>query len=189
MESAVYQHTSWPANGGTLSDNVNPEYVGKSETSGTGSSYYNDWTIISWDTSSLGAGATISAAYIRLYVNGKSNGTFSLIADNYNGWAGGNLVAGDWVETASPNVITSTAVTSITNSAYNQIDLTDLTAINKTGETALRFTFTSGTPGNGTVCYIALDGKSDTNPPEMVVTYTAGGAAFNSRLPLLGVGR
>jgi hypothetical protein len=140
-------------------------------------------SIVSFDTSSIPDGATITSATLRL-VRGGVTGTNPFTThgtcqvDIVSGAYGGStaLVASDF-EAAS----TATAVGSLSSPAANgspstaALNAAGLAAINKTGTTQLKFYFTlddNDDGGNDYVGFYSGDNGTAANRPTLTVTYT-----------------
>lgn len=151
--------------------------------------YWVGNAVFRWDTSTIDDAATVTAAEVDLYVIDRDmDGTgYSLIADNYD-FGGEATVAGDITTSDTGNVITPVALLSITLGALNTFTVTDLSVINKTGFTALRFKIdqdSAPTTDNNYVNFATSEHA--THPaPLLRVTYSTGESP--SYLTLLGVG-
>ena len=140
-------------------------------------------SVVSFDTSSIPDGATITSATLRL-VRGSLTGTNpftthgSCLADIVSGAFGGAnaLAAGDFQAAA-----TATGVATMSNPAANgsastgSLNAAGLAAINKTGRTQLRLAFTlddNDDTGSDYVGFYSGDNATAANRPTLTVTYT-----------------
>lgn len=177
--SGYYQSASWPPSGGTWTNTTGGSGWVSKIVSGD---YFNDITLLRFDTSSIPDDATIDSAVLKLYCISKQDvGSYALVGDYYD-FGGTPTVAGDWVETASPSIWSALDLGSITTSAVNNITLTDLTGISKTGYTGIRLTLSSGTPVDasleGSLEFAMLD-HATLQEPQLEVTYTVGSSTAN----------
>lgn len=139
-------------------------------------------SLVSFDTSSIPDGATITSATLRL-VRGTLSGTSpfsthgSCVADIVTGGFGGStaFAFGDWQAAA-----TATSVATLSNPAANgsastgTLNAAGLGAINKTGTTQLRFTFTlddNDDAGYDYIGFYAGENATTANKPQLTVTY------------------
>lgn len=173
--SGYYGSTSWPPNGGTFGvDDDTILWVTKGL---SGTIYYNDFSLLRFNTSSLGSGATITDVVLKLYCvakNGGSSGaTFALVGDYYD-FGGEPTVAGDWTETVSSSIFSGVLFANLTTSVVNNITLSDLSGINKTGFTGIRLTLSAGTPTAANDLQFAALEHATFIEPQLEVTYTTG---------------
>ena len=161
--------------------------------------YIIDRSVIHFDTSSLGAGATITAATLRIYVNSKSDADNDGISVVNSQIASNTAIVNADFDQVGDAVTTPTKFASdidlgsITTGAYNEFALNaaGLAAISKTGITKLGLRTVNDcaetTPTGRS--FINIDGNGGTNEPELVVTFTPGAGAgrANSNLLLMGV--
>ncbi len=139
-------------------------------------------SLVSFDTSSIPDGATITSAALRL-VRGTLSGTNpfsthgSCVADIVTGGFGGStaFANADWQAAA-----TATGVATLSNPAANgspstgTLNAAGLSAINKTGTTQLRFTFTlddNDDAGYDYIGFYAGENATTANKPQLTVTY------------------
>ena len=139
-------------------------------------------SLVSFDTSSIPDTATITSATLRL-VRGTSSGTSpftthgSCVADIVTGGFGGStaFAFADWQAAA-----TATSVATMSNPAANgsastgTLNAAGLAAINKTGSTQLRLTFTlddNDDAGYDYIGFYAGENATATNRPQLTVTY------------------
>jgi len=131
-----------------------------------------------WDTSVIGSGSTVTAATLKVYVISKqlNEAGRSLVGDYYD-FGSEPTVGADWVETASPSIFTAIGIGSITAGAVNNITLTDLSGISRTGYTGIRLTLSSGAPtaGNTDFVQFATREHATFQEPRLSVTWTGGG--------------
>jgi len=140
-------------------------------------------SIVSFDTSSIPDTATITSATLRL-VRGTSLGTNpftthgSCVVDIVTGGFGGSTAFAitDWQAAA-----TATSVATMSNPTANgsastgTLNAAGLTAVNKTGTTQLRLTFTlddNDDLGFDYIGFFAGENTTTSNKPQLTVTYT-----------------
>ncbi|HEV7669094.1 MAG TPA: S8 family serine peptidase [Thermoanaerobaculia bacterium] len=140
-------------------------------------------SLVSFDTSSIPDTATITSATLRL-VRGTSSGTNpftthgSCLADIVTGGFGGStaFAFADWQAAA-----TATGVATMSNPTANgsastgNLNAAGLAAINKTGTTQLRLTFTlddNDDSGYDYIGFYAGENATTSNKPQLTVVYT-----------------
>lgn len=140
-------------------------------------------SVVSFDTSSIPDGATITSATLRL-VRGTSSGTNpftthgTCLADIVTGGFGGStaFAFADWQAAA-----TATGVATMSNPTANgsastgTLNAAGLAAINKTGTTQLRLTFTlddNDDSGYDYIGFYAGENATAGNKPQLTVVYT-----------------
>jgi hypothetical protein len=125
-----------------------------------------------WDTSSLGAGAVVTGAQLKLYpfYDDRADGRSLQLEwyDNTN-WPIGDK---DWAQDAQGDAGTFALSSLDPTSQWHTLDLATLTGVNKTGYTGMRLHITGGTPTGVNQCYAGSTSLG--NPVQLVVTYTAG---------------
>ena len=135
--------------------------------------YVEEISFMRWDTSTLPDDSTIDSANLQLYATSRNDTSdnYSLVGDYYD-FGGEPVVAGDFIETASPTIFTAKDIGTFTLSAVNTIALTDLTGISKTGTTGIRLTLSSGTPAaENYIIFAAFEHAQQ--EPRLEVTWTA----------------
>lgn len=158
-------------------DSGDPDYIPwESDTIGE--------AFISFDTSSIGAGSTVSAAVLTLTSAG-GNTNFTLQARLHD-W-GATLTTADWLYGASLSGTTLLAHRAMSGgwtigTAYDLTDDALAANVSKTGSTRIilvsanTVSATRATAGEMAGCYLA-DQAGTTSDPKLVVTYSAGGGA------------
>lgn len=147
------------------------------------------------DTSSLGAGVTITAAKLRLFINSKTETIAGQSLVLVNGGPASNTViaASDYEGNVSNTTIIgdTVALSAITTGAYNEWNFTDLSVISKTGYTKFGLRYESERANSepswtsaGAVNSMNWNfGNAVSNKSELVVTYsTVAGAALMQAL-------
>ena len=139
-----------------------------------GGNYYVDNAYMRFDTSSIPDGAVITSARLILYID--SNNTFdddglSFAADFYD-FGGEPSVAGDWEQTSSGDAISSFTTASLTTNAVNNLNLTGLSGINKTGYTGVRIAPVNTTAPTGLNSIEIAAFEAAQQEPRLEVTYT-----------------
>lgn len=162
----------------------------------TGSNYLIDETFFGFDTSSLGASASVSAAIFSLYgFEDHSDTDFTWNCYLYD-W-GVALATGDWVAGASLSGLTllgTFATTSFSAAGYNDFsDVAFAANVSKTGTTRVMTASSRQESGNTPTgdeyvySYFA-DQTGTTKDPKLVVTYTSGAQGTGAlTLPFLSV--
>lgn len=155
-----------------------------------GTGYYCDRNAASFDTSSLGAGATIVSAVLSFYGNTTNFSNPSSTSMEIVGFTPANLgtfVDADWTQFGSTAFATGIAFSSLNQSGWNDFTLNSsgLAAINKTGVTAFGIVsgldFSNTAPGFGADNIFEFQSAEGANKPKLVVTYTVGGVPFTKR--------
>jgi len=139
-------------------------------------------TLVSFDTSSIPDTATITSATLRL-VRGTSSGTNpftthgSCVADIVTGGFGGStaFAFADWQAAATATSVATMSNPTATGSASTgTLSAAGLAAINKTGTTQLRLTFTlddNDDLGYDYIGFYAGENATTSNKPQLTVTY------------------
>lgn len=161
-------------------DTVYPPASGSFADSGEGSLWLTktlnagDYTIgvvlIRWDTSSLTDDATVTAATLRIYVSSRSdaNGR-NLTADWYDA---GTITTADYTTTVGTNAHAGTAMSSLTESADNDLILTNVSNVSLTGYTGVRLHVSGGAPTGTTQLILPSLDHATLTEPRLIVTYT-----------------
>lgn len=126
-----------------------------------------------FDTSSLPDGDAINSATLKLHIKTVANDDSRNLVFEYYDW-GSSISNGDWTATAPASPVATIALSSLTTSAVNNITITDLSGISKTGYTYFRIHISGGQPtGLNWVQMASFDDV--TNPePQLVVNYGTG---------------
>lgn len=169
------------ANDSATSDNI--LLIGTSSNSGQWKYLLRSYFL--FDTSSLGAGATITAATFDFYANSKTEGiaSQSIVLVGSTPASNTALTTNDYDQTGSTAYSSTKTVASVTTSAYNSLTLnaTGLAAIDKTGITKLACRCESDransepTWASNTTTTINADYAEGTNKPRLTITYTSAG--------------
>lgn len=126
-----------------------------------------------FDTSSLPDAAVITAARLKIYVD-SANDTADDVeyaADFYD-FGGEPAVSGDWEASSSGNAIATIDPDLLTTSAVNNIDLTGLSGINKSGYTGIRIAPKDTTePTGDNFIRFAANEHGSGDPAALEVTY------------------
>jgi hypothetical protein len=140
--------------------------------------------LVRWDTSSLPADATVTAASFRWWQVAKASAdTRSLAAEWY---AGSNwpIDEADWTSTVGTDAHAGTLINDFITNADNDIVLTNLSNVSKTGYTGLRLHVTGATPsGENYLAYSPFDGTF--TEPRLIVDYTVGAQPYIRRPALV----
>ena len=116
-------------------------------------------TILSFDTSSIPASATIQRAYITVDLNSSSGDPWSggntLVIDLNNGCIGSCTIGtGDWAETTSATAVSNLVRWTSGSQTSTDFNAAGLSAINKSGTTQLKLRFTAD---QSSTAYIFID--------------------------------
>ena len=135
------QNTSWASIGSGAFTAESTANIWASKVYDGSTNYFEDVAWVRFDTSSIPDNAIIKAARLKFWAVGKADSAnnFALIADYYD-FGGEPSVAGDWIQTASPNILESYDLTAVLSGAWNVQEITDLRGINKVGYTGIRLT-------------------------------------------------
>lgn len=145
--------------------------------------YYAENAFVRFDTSSIPDDATVTAAQLKIYLLALVSqfGTQFLEGDYYD-FGGTPTVTADWILTVAASIFTPIQTTSLTTSAVNTIDLTDLTGINLSGYTGIRLAISNVTVVNNSQ-EVELDfagfGNATGSAAQLLVTYTTPAAGAN----------
>ena len=161
----------------------------------TGAVYQIRQVFLDFDTSSLGAGATVTNGVFTLYGNTTAETDavgYDIQIRSYN-W-GGTLTTADYVDSNPQSNWTANTlmahfdVTSWSQGSGNANNFTvdSYAAVSKTGTTSVVVGLSalgSGTPtGDNSVEFRMADQSGTTSDPLLTVTYTPGGTAFTQSL-------
>lgn len=177
--------TVWPPSTATFVDRCagNP---GEMYALKDGSTFLSANCWVRWNTgATIPSTATINSAKILVYPTFRNaadgSGTFKLVADYYD-FGGCPSVVSDYTLTASPSIFTAVNYMTWTLNAVNEIVLTDLTGIMRSGEsngqgianyTGVRFTLDEPiTPTGQNYVLIAPLEHATGQEPRLEVTYT-----------------
>lgn len=150
-------------NGATIA--VTRSLVGSDYTVGVG--------LLRFDTASIPDDADIISAKLRLYVTATGDTDSRSLSAEWYATSNWPIAANDYTSTAASDAHTGTTIASLTTSAYNELTLTALTNISKTGYTGLRLHISGTAPtGANSVTFNGLD--NDVLTPELSVTYAIG---------------
>jgi hypothetical protein len=162
---------------GTFTDLVfgRDDIVSVSRTTNAGNFFISN-AFLRFDTSSLPDGATITAANLKLYIDGAGAPDGATFGVDYYDFGGEPSVAADWEQTSAGDAISSISPGSLTTGVVNTLALTGLTGISKTGITGFRIAPKESTaPSGDNFIDIAAREHATGAPAQLVVTYTAGG--------------
>lgn len=137
----------------------------------SGGALYRVWnTLLRWDTSSLGAVATVTAATLRLIIIDKLNPDTRNLTGDYYTWTG---VAGDWTDTPGTNAFSGLAIDSLPAVGSSvDITLSNLSNISLTGTTYIRLHVDGGQPVGDNYVGVATFESNTYAEPQLIVDYT-----------------
>jgi len=145
--TAMYQHSSWPPNAGTFSDNndAGVVFINKSIPAGT---YTSTTGLFRFDTSAIPDTDEILSAWFEPYIVGPSFGDADdcFVVGKYQAWGGTPSDAADWLEVATPSIWTPVDMDDIILDRRASWGLNDLSGISKTAFTEIAVTLSSFTP-------------------------------------------
>jgi hypothetical protein len=128
--------------------------------------------LLRFDTSGLPAGATVTAASLKLYVNKwVSADARSLVAE----WAPSAvwpLQGSDWSLSSTASALAGVPISSLSSAAVNSFGLTGLANVSTTGFTSLRLHVDGGQPAGDNYVQFAASEDSNSPPPQLVLTWT-----------------
>jgi hypothetical protein len=141
-----------------------------------GSTYVVRNILLMMDTASIPDDATITGARLRFWCTdalthkGRNTQNGRNFVGEYYGWDGTSQT--DWSATTPASLMLfSVPIANIVKGAWNEVELTDLSGIGKTGATLIRCHVSGGAPTGYN--YVAMAAFEDVNPEaQLVVEYT-----------------
>lgn len=129
---------------------------------------------LKWVTSSLGAGANVTSATLRIFVvtSGIVNADSRSLTAEWHVFDG---TASDWTSTVGTSANAGVTLASLTANSTNDIPLTNLSNVSRTGTTGLRLHISGGAPTGNNDLYIASYDDSTAPEPQLIITYSLGG--------------
>lgn len=193
-EDATYS-TAHDATDADAADKTDTEFV--SMNSDVGATYFIRRGAMLFDTSTLGAGATINSATLSLYYNSDKANVDAGQAEphivDFNPASLSDIVVGDWDQFGTTSYAT-VAYSGISTAQYYDFTLSagGISNINKTGVSAFGVRaagdINNSTPtGANRVAWKSDNTVGTTNDPKLVIDYTAGASSAGALL-LLGLG-
>lgn len=155
---------------------------------------YNYRYIVHFDTSSIGADKTVTAATFDVYVNSKVNneGMTNLALVKPTPASATDVIAADYniANWPATRQATDLSIAGITTSARNiwTLNATGLANINKVGTTTLGLIFSNDVDDSGATwqsdddSLVNGDYAADTNKPQLIVTYVSGGSGLQNKI-------
>jgi len=128
--------------------------------------------LLRFDTSGLPAGATVTSATLKVFVNRMvSADNRSLVGEWANG-ATWPLAAGDWALGSSGSALAGVALSSLSSGTVNSFSLSGLGNVSGSGYTTLRLHVDGGAPAGDN--YVQFAGYEDSSAPkaQLVLTWT-----------------
>jgi hypothetical protein len=128
--------------------------------------------LLRFDTSGLPAGATVTSATLKLYVNkALSQDGRNLVAE----WAPSAvwpLVSSDWTLNSTASALAGVPISSLPTGAVASFALTGLANVSATGYTALRLHVDGGQPSGDNYVQFAASEDTSVPAPQLVLTWT-----------------
>lgn len=165
------QGVAWPITGNiTLNNGLTTVLVGRRY---SGGGYYVENGLVRWDTSGVPDAISVSSALVRVRITAISNADNSNVTGDWHNWYPAGTE--DWVLESQSGAITAKAISSLTNSALNDLTVSDYAGINTTGYTELRLHVDGGQPTGNNYIIFAANEDSSLPEPQLIVEYTEGG--------------
>lgn len=189
-ESTFAQFANWTtmvAGGYTLSASSAGDIRNYADKAGSGNNAYLDRGMMTFDTSSLGSGVTVTSATLALRCTQKgSNGPAPSLFLVSNGQASNTaLASSDFTTLGSTDLSASTVgYGSFTVGVTYTYTLGSTGTINTTGYTKLGMRFSPldlSTAPDLEYAFVIFDGTSGANPPVLTVNYTVPGSGAGPR--------
>lgn len=137
--------------------------------------------LLRWDTSSIPVGSTIISAQLRFFLTLLQYANSRSLRLEWYSSSNWPIDAGDYLENEAGDA-GSFALSGLTSSAYNTLNLATVTGIVVAGWTGMRLHITGGQPTGWNYVYFASkDNVDGYDPPQLIVTYTppaGGGVKF-----------
>jgi len=137
-------------------------------------------SVLGFDTSAIPDTATINSATLQLYLTSNEHTDGRYLVGEYFDYGAG-VDAADYSSTAPGSPILSKAQTALTTSAYNDLPISDLSGVSKTGTTKLRLTLSGGQPTGRN--WVSANSSRGTYAPKLLVDYHDGGCSGEHDLP------
>lgn len=156
--------------------NTTAAYYGEQNYFGGSKSYSGQYDVqcgvIRFNTSSLPDSAIITSAKLRLYCESRTSSD----SRSLNGEYRTNSFNDSDYTTSVGTTAFSKSITTFATSQYNEIDLSNLTSISKTGYTGFRFGVSGDTTPTGInlVQFHTYHYYTGTSRPQLEITYTTG---------------
>lgn len=149
----------------------------------SGAQYYQNISMFRFDTSVVPVGATVTSAQLRLYMTATHADADSRnLTFRYYDSSNWPIDCGDWAMDATGTVANTTAISTISTSAYNSLALSNLGSINLAGYTGFRVWVDGGlVTGNNYQTWNHADNAS--NHPILELCYTLPATATPTTLP------
>lgn len=165
--------------------------AGTQITVGQDAGYYCYQGFMDFDTSSLGATASISSAVLSLFLRSDGSVTDFTVTAAYRDW-GSSLTSGDFVAGASLSGLTTVATlatsTFTTGQYYSFTDVAMPANVQLTSNTRILL-YSSRQSGNNTPSgpeYVGFYGSADpTLKPKLEITYTLGSASPSQTMRMM----
>jgi hypothetical protein len=128
--------------------------------------------LLRFDTSGLPAGATVTGATLKLFVNKTVSADGRNLVAEWAPSAVWPLVSSDWTLNSTASALAGVAVSSLQTAAVNSFALTGLSNISTSGFTSLRLHLSGGQPAGDN--YVQFASFEDTNSPaaQLVLNWT-----------------
>jgi len=152
----------------------------------TSPTYHLTCGLMRWDTASIPDGATITAATLRIRVDGRVNDNARDLTAEWYSWTP-PITGSHWTSTVGTNAHAGTSISSLTATADNDLALLDPGAnIDKTGYTGIRIHTSGGSPTGANFADIATFDHATLLAPRLIVDYEEPAIlqVFQSRVPM-----
>lgn len=137
---------------------------------GLSGGFYAVWVVLmTWDTSSIPEGSTLTAAELDIYSEGGTSGNArSLTAEWYTV---GTIDAADYTATAGTTALAGSAISGLTGAGIKTLPLDNTTGVSTSGQTGLRLHVSGAVPTTDNYLQMASFDHATHQEPRLLVTY------------------